>query len=202
MASALKAGASREATADALRRAGWANEQIDDALGDYADVPFVVPVPRPRAQLSARDAFLYLVAFVALYLSAYHLGNLLFQFVNLVFPEPHELSEYVYGQIRWSTAALVVAFPVYLLLTRRLVREVSADPTRRTSAVRRWLIHLTLAIAALIVLGDLIALVYSLLSGELTVRFVLKCLIVAAIAGSVFAYYSWTVKTDDEALAK
>lgn len=202
VAAALRAGATREATADALRQAGWAKEQIDDALRAYADVTFVIPVPRPRAQLSARDAFLYLVTFVALYLSAYHLGSLLFQFVNLAFPEPLELPEYVYPRIRWATSALVVAFPVYLLLTRRLVREVAADPTRRASAVRRWLIHLTLAGAALIVLGDLMALVHSLLSGELTVRFVLKCLIVGAIAGSVFAYYSWTVRTDDEALAR
>jgi hypothetical protein len=200
---ALKAGASRAETSEALRQAGWSNEQVDDALKAYADVEFVVPVPRPRAQLSAREAFHYLVTFVALYLSAYHLGSLLFQFVDLAFPDDLvERGEYIHQQIRWSTSALVVAFPLFLYLSYRTSREVVADPARRASAVRRWLVHLTLAVAAFVVLGDLIALVYNLLSGDLTVRFVLKSAIVALIAGSIFGYYVWSVKVDDAALER
>lgn len=202
VASALAAGASRAEVGDALQQAGWAGDQIDDALATYADVAFVVPVPRPRVQLSARESFVYLVTFVALYVSAYQLGSLLFQFVNLVFPDELERSEYLYNSIRWATAALLVSFPLFFYLSYRTANEVAADPTGRTSAVRRWLTHLTLAVAAFVVLGDLISLVYSLLSGELTVRFVLKSLIVAALAGSVFAYYGWSVRADDEALGK
>jgi hypothetical protein len=186
-----------------LREAGWSRDQVDDALGAYADVAFVVPVPKPRVQLSARDAFLYLVTFGALYLSAYHFGNLLFQFVNLGFPdELVEQHDYVFAEIRWSTSALVVAFPLFFYLSYRTLREVAADPVRRTSVVRRWLIHLTLALAAFVVLGDLIALVYNLLSGELSVRFVLKCAIVGLIAGSIFGYYLRTAKADDAALER
>jgi hypothetical protein len=79
---------------------------------------------------------------------------------------------------------------------------VVADPTRRNSAVRRWLTYLTLTLAAFLVLGDLISLIDSLLSGELTTRFVLKSLIVGTIAGALFGYYFWTVKADDAALAR
>jgi len=200
---ALRAGASRDEVSDVLRRAGWSSEQIDDALAAYAEVDFVVPVPRPRVQLSAREAFLYLVLFAALYLSAWHFGNLLFQFVNLAFPdELIEGQEYVRQQIRWSTSALVVAFPLFFWLSYRNARDVANDPARRSSAVRRWLIHLTLALAAFVILGDLIALVYSLLSGELTVRFVLKSVIVAVIAASGFGYYLHMVKTDEAALER
>ena len=52
---------------DALRRAGWPDEQIRGGLAGFASVDFPVPVPRPRPNLSARDAFLYLVLFATLY---------------------------------------------------------------------------------------------------------------------------------------
>jgi len=199
---ALRAGATRPEVAAALREAGWSQEQIDDALGAFADVPFVVPVPRPQTQLSARDAFVYLVTFAALYLSAYHFGSLLFQFVNLAIPDNlTESNSYAYPRIRFAVSALIVAFPVFLYLSFRTSREISADPLRRNSAVRRWLTYLTLTLAAFIVIGDLIALIYNLLSGELTLRFLLKSAIVAALAGGIFGYYFWTMQADDEALA-
>ena len=172
-------------------------------MAAYAEVDFVVPVPRPRAQVSAREAFLYLVMFAALYLCAWHFGSLLFQFVHLAFPDDlMEPIDYVYQRIRWSTSALVVGFPVFLYLAWRNHREMAADPARRGSAVRRWLTHLTLALAAFVVLGDVIALVYGLLSGELTVRFVLKAAIVGVIAGAIFGYYFASVRGDDAALER
>src|SRR3546814_11633295 len=64
---ALMRGQSREAIAQVLAAAGWAEAQTRDVLSAYAEVDFPVPVPRPRASLSAREAFLYLVLFASLY---------------------------------------------------------------------------------------------------------------------------------------
>lgn len=187
----------------ALNDAGWSAHQIRDALAAYADVAFVVPVPRPRPQLSARDAFAYVVTFGALYLSAWHFGNLLFQFINLAFPsELGDVRSYAFQQIRWAVATLLVAFPVFLYGSYRTGRAVTEDPARRSSPVRRWLIYLTLTVAAFVVIGDAISLLYSLLSGELTVRFLLKSLVVGVIAGAGFGYYLWTVREDDAALER
>ena len=55
---ALKGGQSRDEIARVLRDAGWPAEQVTLAVGAYADIAFPVPVPRPRASLSAREAFL------------------------------------------------------------------------------------------------------------------------------------------------
>lgn len=199
----LRAGTSRSEIENALMEAGWSRDQITDGLTSFADVDFVVPVPMPKAQVSARDAFLYLVMFGTLYLSAFHLGNLFFQFVNLAFPdELQERVEFFYEQIRWATSTIVVAFPVFLYLSYRTLKEVKSDPTRRTSAVRRWLTYLTLFIAASVMAGDLISLVYNMLSGGLTVRFILKTIIVGLIAGVVFGYYLWSTKADGEVLAQ
>ena len=49
-------------------------------------------------------------------------------------------------------------------------------------------------------MGDLIALLNGLLSGELTTRFILKTLCVGLIAGTVFGYYLWSIHRDEEML--
>ena len=55
--------------------------------------------------------------------------------------------------------------------------------------MRRWLTYLTLLLAVTVLVCDLIALVHSLLGGDLTLRFVLKVLVVGAIAGGIFGFY-------------
>ena len=189
---ALARGESRQAVQAALADAGWAPEQVRNALDAWAEVPFSVPVPRPRPYLSPREAFLYLVLFATLYLSAWHLGSLLFDLINAAIPDPAD-SAYADGMrdhsMRFSVASLVIAFPIYLFVARLLSRELAANPVKRLSAVRRWLTYLTLFLAVTVLVCDLIALVYNLLGGDLTLRFVLKVLVVGAIAGAVFGFY-------------
>ncbi|PWK86822.1 DUF5671 domain-containing protein [Fulvimonas soli] len=194
---ALVRGCPRQDVARVLADAGWTAEQIRGALSAYAEVAFPVPVPRPRPYLSAREAFLYLVLFTTLYLSAYHLGNLLFELVNRAFPDP-AVSDYGLAQrIRWSVASIVIAFPVFLLLSAKIGRELAHEPVKRLSAVRRWLTYLTLFVAAIVLIVDLTTLVDRVLGGELTVRFVLKVLIAGAIAGTVFGYYLRDLRRDE-----
>lgn len=200
---ALSAGASPAETEQALLAAGWSRDQIDDALNAYAAVPFVIPVPLPRPHLSARDAFLYLVMFSMLYLSTYNLGLLLFQFINLALPDPAYpgYEEAARASIRFATSTLIVAFPVFLYVATLLSRALRRDPAQRLSAVRRWLTYLTLAIAAGILVGDTIYLLNSLLSGELTLRVILKSLVVGGIAATVFSFYLTAMRGDDRALS-
>jgi hypothetical protein len=196
---ALARGATRGDIEQALGRAGWTAEQAQGALAAFADVEFPVPVPRPRPYLSARDAFLYLVLFTTLYLSAWHFGSLLFDVIDHVFPDPSQpaWAGVAAAGIRWSVATIVIAFPVFVLLAVKLARELVRQPMRRLSAVRRWLTYLTLFIAAAALIGDLITLVYNLLGGEITVRFVLKALVVGLIALTVFGYYLRDLRRDE-----
>jgi hypothetical protein len=200
----LRARQGRDEIRKALEAAGWSKDQIADGLRYFADVEFAVPVPRPKAQLSARDAFMYLLMFGMLYVSAFWFGSLLFRFIDLAFPDEalQRSQAYVYIGIRRAIATLVVTFPVFVFVSIRVSKELAADPARRSSAVRRWLTYLTLLVAASVMAGDLITLIYNLLSGELTVRFILKVLVVAAIVAAVFVYYLKSLKADDEALAE
>jgi hypothetical protein len=200
---ALNAGASRADIERSLVDAGWSRDQIRDGMADFADVDFRVPVPRPRAEVSARDTFLYLLMFSTLYVSAYQFGSLCFQLVNLALPDPADqpfLADMARRRLRWAVASLIVAVPVFGFVARFISREITAEPARRNSAIRKWLTYLTLLVAALVIVGDGITLIYNLLSGEMTLRFVIKALIVAAIAGALFGYFLWSARADNEAL--
>ena len=189
---ALMRGEARPSIEAALASAGWAPEQVRDALEAYAPVAFPIPVPRPRPYLSAREAFLYLFLFATLYVWAYHLGDLLFDLVNTALPDPADPA-YAFdnrGQsMRLSVASIVIAFPLFLFVARLLSRELARNPVKRQSVVRRWLTYMTLFLAAGVLVADMITLVYHLLGGELTLRFVLKVLVVAGIAGGIFGFY-------------
>jgi hypothetical protein len=197
---ALAKGVARPEIEVALVNAGWPAEQIRDAVNAYADIDFPLPVPRPRPYLSAREAFLYLLLFTTLYVAAWHLGSLLFELINRAFPDPTD-STYAVARIgdsiRWSTASVIIAFPMFLYVARHLLRDLARSPVKRLSAVRRWLTYLTMFIAAAVLIGDMITLVYNALGGELTVRFVLKVLVAAVIAGTIFGYYLHDLRRDE-----
>ena len=183
---------------DVLRRAGWPEEQIRGGLAGFAPIDFPVPVPRPKPYLSAREAFFYLVLFATLYTSAYHLAQLFFQIIDRVLPDPADpAGEYTRQAIRWSVSSLIVAFPVFVYVSVLTNRGVHADPNKRGSKVRRWLTYITLFLAAGFLIGDFITLVYNLLGGELSLRFVLKVATVAVIAGTTFGYYLSELRLDE-----
>jgi hypothetical protein len=195
----LQRGVSRPEIEAVLLRAGWRPEEVEKGLGAFADLEFPLPVPRPRPYLSARETFLHLLQFTALYFSAWNLGHLLFLFVDRAFPDPavSRYGDYIDDRIRWSVSALVIAFPIFLLVTRSLVRAAARDVEKRSSKVRKWLTYLTLFAAATVLAGDLVTLVYNLLGGELTTRFLLKAAAVALIAGSVFGYFLWDLRAEE-----
>jgi hypothetical protein len=200
----LVAGASKQQIHEALRSAGWAEDEINGALRLYSDREFVAPIPVPKSQISASDAFLYLVMFGMLYISAYNIGGLVFDFINLALPDPvNDMPRQVIGRsIRFSIASIIVAFPIFILIAYRIAKTIQHDPVRRNSTIRKWLTYLTLVVAAFIIVGDLIFSIFNLLSGELTLRFLLKALTIGLIAGAIFCYYFWTMRVDDEALSQ
>ena len=195
----LARGEKRTEIEAVLRKAGWDDAGVRKALGAYADIPFAVPVPRAQPYLSAREAFQYLVLFSTLYYSAWHVGSLLFDLINTAFPDPvFDRRRYTEFSIRWSLASVVVAFPVFLYLSRLTARDIARDPSKRGSKVRRWLTYLTLFASATAIICDLVTLVYNLLGGDLTVRFLLKVAVVAVIAGLIFGYYLRDLRQDEK----
>ena len=147
---------------------------------------------------SPREVFLHLLAIVTLYMSAFSFGRLIFDYINRTFPDL--LEGRYYGGIvsndsmRWGLAMLIIGFPIYFFTTRFLQKLYTRDPQQQTRRIRKWLLYLTLFLAAVVIIGDLVTLVYTFLGGELTVRFILKVITVLFIAGAIFGYYFWELR--------
>ncbi len=143
-----------------------------------------------RPKTTPKDFFLYLAAMATLYLSAVALLVLLFEYVDILFPDALGGYRDPYsGTMRMAIASLVIMFPLYLFLTRVVNGDIRREPAKKELAVRRWLIFLTLFVAGVTLVVDLIALINTFLGGELTARFLLKALSVFVVIGGAFLYY-------------
>jgi len=132
---------------------------------------------------------------IALYVSAVSLITLLFQYVNVLFPDPIA-DGYFYGgydphsgAIRFAMASLIIVFPLYIFFMRRVQQDLRHHPEKREGGLRKWLIYIALFVAGVTMAGDLVALINTFLSGELTTRFLLKVIVVFVVAGGAFWYY-------------
>ena len=99
--------------------------------------------------------------------------------------------------MRWSIAAVLITFPVFAYVSWYLARDVARHPIKRLSPVRRWLTYLTLFVAATVLICDMTTLLFNVLGGELTTRFVLKVLVAGVIAGGVFGYYLHDLRREE-----
>jgi hypothetical protein len=198
----LHRGVARDEISGALLKAGWPADQVSRAMAMYVDAPFAIPVPRPIATGSMRDAFMYILMCVMLLISAWNFGSLLFELIDRAFPDPAMRSYYsdawTLQAIRWNLSSLIVAFPLFLTVAWRVARTAKVDPTRRASKTRRVLTYGMLFIASLTLICDVISLIYNFLGGELSTRFVLKVLTVAVIAGAGFGFFFTDLRSEDK----
>ena len=182
-----------------LLSAGWKEKDVAQAL---AAEGLDIPVPEPLRGGGAREVFLYLLTFTALYILAVSLVLLYFEYLNRLFPDPAQNRPYYaekfsLATIRWSLATVLVTAPLFLGLSRHLVNEIRTKPERARSPVRRWLTYLTLFVTSVTGLFNLITLVDYFLEGELSTRFVLKVVVLFVITGSAFAYYFLSLRIHD-----
>jgi hypothetical protein len=195
---ALAKGLERKEIADTLQRAGWAEYDINAAMNAFADVAFPVPVPRPKPYLSAREVFVYLILFATLYVAVGNIGTLIFELIDRSFPDPL-VKIYIQASnatIRWNISWIIIAFPLFIFTFRSVTRAIAQDPTKRGSRPRKWLTYLTLFAAGAFLVGDAATLVYNLLGGEFTIRFVLKVATIALLAGGIFIFFLTDMRED------
>ncbi len=190
---ALDAGVPHDAVVGLLRARGWREREIYKALGQhYSDITGIEIPSRAGSAAGAKDAFFYLLAFSTLAVWTIALGSLAFQLIERwlndpLFSGPYQ--QYQTYEITWALAAILIAFPLYLLISRAILREAAVDPDKLDSGIRKWLTYMALVIAASIFMGDLITALAFLLRGELTSRFIAKSFVVLMLSGGVFYYY-------------
>lgn len=149
------------------------------------------------SHVSPKDFFLHLLSMIALYASAISFTTVVYQLINIWIPDPLEQyfsADSARATIRNSLSFLIVMFPVYIASAWFLQKSYIKDHSKRNLWVRKWLLYFTLFVTALIIIFTKIALINSLLDGQLTMRFFLQLLTIIFVAASIFGYYFFDLK--------
>lgn len=182
-----------------LRQQGWSERRVFAAFSaHYADLTGQAVPSRGSRTENARDAFLYLLAFVTLGIWTVAFVWLAYILIDHAFPSPLDYSQYVgysfHEDVAGQLASLIVAFPIFIFVSRAIVHETRQRPESLDSGVRKWLTYVALVITAVALLGDGVWFLQQFILGDLTVRFVLKSLVLFGVAGAVLWYYLGTVR--------
>ncbi len=137
---------------------------------------------------------MHLLNTITLYISAGSFLSLVFDYINALFPD--KLNPYYSpgDSIRWTLSLFIIIFGVFVWTSRFIEKDLVGNPGKNDLKIRRWLIYLTIFFAALLLIGDLVALIYNFLNGDLTATFILKVISVFAVGGVVFWYYLYDLK--------
>jgi hypothetical protein len=199
---ALSKGKTKSEISAVLLKAGWLETEVGRATASWSDESFPLPVPKPRAIVSARDAFLYAALFTALAYSLWHINRLGFALITLWLPDNVQ-SEWViagsYGAVRWAMATLIVSVPLFVWLNHKVTKAIDMDPAMKRSALRKWFSYITLFLALFVLAADGVATIYAFLSGDLTIQFALKATLVLITVGLVYLYYKNEAEAADAA---
>jgi hypothetical protein len=195
-------GASEESIVGILTARGWPEKEVYEALAAHYERVAGMEIPRREGvATAAKDAFFYLLIFATLATWTIGLGSLAFTLIDRWISDALFSTPYSQGSDAFSIAAslssLLVAFPIFLLVSRSVVRDMRMHPEKLESPVRKWLTYLALVIAAGVLIGDLITALTYLLRGELTSRFLAKAIVVLVLSGGVFYYYFGGLKKSE-----
>ena len=141
---------------------------------------------------TAKHFVLQLGSIITLYLSVTFLLILLFSVINLVVPDATEgywAIESNSSSVRLGIAFLIVFFPTYLVLTRKVNVMRRKETNASYLGITKWLMYLSLLVGGGVLLGDMVAIILAFLEGDLTTRFILKALVLLAVVGAAFFYY-------------
>ena len=141
-----------------------------------------------------RDVFMHLLNTTALYVSVFSVLNLCFDYINVAFPDALNPYYDPSGSVRWALSLFIIIFGVFVWTTRFIEKDLVKNPEKNNLRIRRWLVYLTIFLAAALLIGDLVALIYNFLGGELTLPFILKLFAVLVTGGAVFWFYLYELK--------
>lgn len=197
----VRSGALWAETRGQLVTVGWSEDEVDRA---YASALIEIGVPTPSAgvgvaarKASTAEIVTNFFSFVLLAIILTALGMLYFALIDRYFPDPLMDRYYSYrstmdalaNAVFYAIAALMVAFPLYVVAVRWWFRRFREDEGKVESKLTKWVTYLVLVVAAGTIVGDLISILYTLLKGEYGARFFLKALTVLTLAGMVFGFY-------------
>lgn len=156
-----------------------------------------------KSKLSAEFFFLSLGVLVTLITSVTAFLNLVFETLNKRFPDvlnatyQYGFSTYQYEGIRGALATLIIFFPVFLIVSYYWRKYAQTKMSSVDAVIRKWQLYIILFLSAVVGVVDLVALVRYFISGEITMRFILKVVTVLVTVLLVGFYYMKSLKDQE-----
>ena len=124
---------------------------------------------------SPKYAFFYMLSLVALAFMAVSVGIIIFQIINKNIPDAVSSFRSCYnsGALKFAISAIIISAPIYYVLASQINKNLFTGKLSAESGIRKWLSYFILFVSSVVVIGYLIALIYSFLDGELTIKFIL-----------------------------
>lgn len=145
-----------------------------------------------KPKTTPKDFFLWAGAMVSFYWSVIAFILLTFEYINYAFPNAlsYYPSDPYQSGISYQMSSILILLPVYMFLMWIIRGDIVRDSSRKEIWVRKWALILTLFVAGVAIVGDLIALLTTFLNGEdLTSAFLLKVLVIFLVAAGVFMHF-------------
>jgi len=148
-----------------------------------------------KQKLNVWYFFLSLGVLVSLIVSIVAFFNLAFEILDKKFPDVLNAT-YQYGYVssqfeaaRTFLAMLIIMFPTFLILAYFWKKKEQKGIFEKDQVVRKLVSYIIIFLSILVAVIDLIVLVKYFVSGEITIRFILKVLITLAGAKMVLYYF-------------
>jgi len=144
---------------------------------------------------NAKFAFWYMLSLVALIFMALSSGIIIFQIINKAVADVLVgYQGYSDEAMKFAISAVVIAAPLFYWMLRLIRTALKKGELKNDSGIRRWLTYFILFVSSVVAVGWLIATINSWLSGELSLKFILKAVTVLVITGGIFSYYFYDIK--------
>jgi len=198
VADQVRLGIAHDEIKKRLAAVGWSDEDADSAYA-LGLTKNGIPVPTKNTALffSKKSTTVEIVvnffSFILLGISSISLGTLLYGVINHFFEDKLTNNYYAAASssvtVHYAIAALIIGFPLYYFAMRFWFDRFKEDEGKVEARLTKWITYLVLLVTAIIIVGDLIAVIFNMLQGEITTRFFLKALTIFMISGGIFSFY-------------
>jgi hypothetical protein len=183
-----------------LLQSGWTQQDVDKAF--TAGLPDTELPPPPVPHFSMWITFEYILVFISMYVSFTSLGGILHYAVDKNIPDSLDQTTYSYGYmlndylLTGYLASIIVTFPIFAILFLILRRQSVEKPAIKNIRSRKILIYFTLVVTFIYMIFHLITTVFQFLQGTSTARSLLHLGVNLLVAGSIFFYLLFEVRSD------
>lgn len=143
-----------------------------------------------------KDSLYYIGLVFSLCVSVNSFLFIVFSIIDKLIPDLINNNYYQVGmpsEVALMIATIIIFFPLYLLFSYLIDRDLKNDPSKRDLTLRKSVIYLALIVTSLTIISVIIATIYSYLMGSLLNTFLLKSLVVFLISVFLFAYYYYSL---------